>query len=93
MAELEYDEVPAEADLLYLDGRLVIGFQPTVRSVKAMKGKILATRDAIGRCCDRDDFRPSPSKLCGWCPVEDFCPAHGGDLDSIPVELFRTKPA
>ena len=34
---------------------------------------------AIGRACERDDFRPSTGPLCNWCAYKPYCPAFGGD--------------
>jgi putative RecB family exonuclease len=87
MASIEFDEIPKVVQLLYLDSRQTIWREPTPRSVKATSSKILAVRDAIGRACDQDDFRTSPSKLCDWCAARPYCPAHGGDPDSVPVAI------
>ncbi|HEY0358134.1 MAG TPA: recombinase RecB, partial [Mycobacteriales bacterium] len=31
------------------------------------------------------DFRPNPSKLCGWCDHQALCPAFGGTPPPFPV--------
>jgi putative RecB family exonuclease len=90
MAQLEFDEIPVEVRLLYIDSYTIIAKQPTERTVKAMKGKILAVRDAIGRACDTDGFRPNPSRLCDWCAAKPYCPQFGGDPDSVPVDIQRS---
>jgi putative RecB family exonuclease len=90
MAEIEYGEVPREVALLYLESRTTISREPTERSNRAMRSKILAVRDAIAKACDRDDFRPSVGALCNWCNAKPYCPAHGGDPDAVPVAIGRT---
>jgi len=87
MASIEFDEIPRVVQLLYLDSRQTIWREPTARTVRATKGKILAVRDAIQRACDQDNFQPSTSKLCDWCAAKPYCPAHGGDPDSVPVAI------
>jgi hypothetical protein len=87
MCELEFGEIPAKIALGYLDSRTKIAMEPTERTVSAMRSKILSTRDSIATACERDDFRPSPSKLCDWCHVKPFCPAHGGSLDDLPAPV------
>ena len=90
MASIEFERIPASVDLLYVAERKIIEKFPTERSVRATKGKILAVRDAIGRACDNDSFQPSPSKLCDWCGAKPYCPAHGGDPDTVPVALVHS---
>lgn len=85
--KLHLDVIPAKIALGYLDSRTKISFEPTEQSVSATRSKVLSTRDAIQRCCDTDDFRPTPSKLCDWCPVQPWCPSHGGNLDEVPVAI------
>ena len=34
---------------------------------------------AVERACEREDFRPRPSRLCDWCSFQAYCPAFGGD--------------
>ena len=38
--------------------------------------------------CQREDFRPKPSRLCDFCAYKAYCPAWGGDPSLVhPVEL------
>ena len=39
--------------------------------------KVKAVWSAVERACDRDDFRPKPSRLCDWCAFQAYCPAFG----------------
>ena len=87
-SSIEFDEIPESVKLQYLDSRLTISREPTARTIRATKGKILAVRDAIGRACDTDSFQTSTSKLCDWCAAQPYCPEFGGDPDSVPVALI-----
>lgn len=86
-ASIEFGAIPAAVKLQYLDSRQTIKREPTERSVKAMKSKILAVRDAIDRACEHDAFKPNVSKLCDWCSAKPYCPAHGGDPSRLPVAV------
>lgn len=87
MASIHFDQIPRLVALQYLDSRQTISKEPSERTVKAMKSKILAIRDAIFRACEYDSFQTSTSKLCDWCACQPFCPAHGGDPDAVPVAV------
>jgi putative RecB family exonuclease len=87
MCELHFGSIPAEVKLVYLDSRKTISARPNERTNRAMRQRITAVRQAIERACERDDFRPAPSRLCDWCSFKDFCPAHGGDPSRAAVEL------
>lgn len=76
--------LPAEVDLLYLDGRQRIAVTPTERSVRAMRGKARAVKVAIERACETERFGCNVSKLCDWCDFKSWCPAHGGNPDEAP---------
>ena len=89
MASIEFDEIPKVVALQYLDSRQTISREPSERSVRATKSKILAVRDAIGRACDTGSFHPSTSRLCDWCAAKPYCPAHGGDPDTVPVAISK----
>lgn len=86
-SSIEFGEIPEAVKLQYLDSRLTITRDPTERSIRATKSKILAVRDAIGRACETDSFKPTTSKLCDWCAAKPYCPAHGGNPDEVPVAI------
>ena len=72
---------PAKVQLLYLGSSdpVSITCEPDERSVLALERRLGAVWSAIERACEREDFRPHPSRLCDWCSFKPFCPAHGGD--------------
>lgn len=70
---------PVRIQLLYLSQPVAIVAQPSDQSLRAMERRALAIWKAVETACDRDDFRPHPSRLCDWCSFHDYCPAFGGD--------------
>ncbi|MDA8391714.1 MAG: PD-(D/E)XK nuclease family protein [Actinomycetota bacterium] len=70
---------PARLELYYLKDGLVITATPSDQALSALERRTSAIWSAIERACERDDFRPRPSALCGWCSFRQYCPAFGGD--------------
>jgi putative RecB family exonuclease len=70
---------PARIQLLYLSEPVAIVAQPSDQSIRGLQQRTTAIWRAVERACERDDFRPKPSRLCDWCTFRDFCPAWGGD--------------
>ncbi|MGI9023426.1 MAG: RecB family exonuclease [Acidimicrobiales bacterium] len=70
---------PVRIQLLYLSEPVAIVAQPSEQSVRAMQTRAMAIWKAVETACERDDFRPHPSRLCDWCAFRDYCPAFGGD--------------
>jgi len=72
---------PVRVQLLYLSKPEAIIATPTDQSTSGVEKRTVALWSAIERSCARDDFRPSPSRLCDFCAYKPYCPAHGGDPD------------
>ncbi len=70
---------PSRVQLLYLSDPVAITTTPSEQSIRQLERKVRAIWSAIERACDRDDFRPKQSRLCGWCAFQTYCPAFGGD--------------
>jgi putative RecB family exonuclease len=70
---------PARIQLLYLAEPIAIVAQPSDQSIRGMERQATAIWTAVERACDRDDFRPRPSRLCDYCAFQAYCPAFGGD--------------
>lgn len=73
---------PARVQLLYLADPVAIVAEPTDQASRGLRRKLAAIWSAIERSCEREDFRPRPSKLCDWCAFQAHCPAFGGDPDA-----------
>ena len=78
------DEVPTQLQLMYLGNGEFVRYAPTSDDLIATERKILAIRDAISRAGDQQDFKATPSRLCGWCDFKQFCPEFGGVVPPLP---------
>jgi putative RecB family exonuclease len=70
---------PTRVQLLFLRDPLAIITEPSDRSTRGTRRTLGAVWQAVERACDREDFRPQPSRLCEWCSFRAYCPAFGGD--------------
>jgi putative RecB family exonuclease len=71
--------------LLYLRQPLSLITEPSDQSTRGTRRTLGAVWKAVERACDREDFRPNPSRLCDWCAFQAYCPAFGGDPSAVPV--------
>jgi putative RecB family exonuclease len=77
---------PARVQLYYLSRPEAIIATPTDQSITGVERRTTAMYTAIAQSCARDDFRPSPGRLCDFCSFRPYCPAHGGDpLDAAEL--------
>ncbi len=76
---------PRMVQLLYLKAPLAITTAPTDQSTRGTRRTLGAVWQAVERACDREDFRPQPSRLCEYCAFKAYCPSFGGD----PAEAQR----
>lgn len=79
MVEHALGKRPVRVQLLYLSKPVAIITSPSGPSITGVMRKTDALWSAIGRACERDDFRPNPGVLCNWCAYKAYCPAFGGD--------------
>jgi putative RecB family exonuclease len=80
LCERLFGKRPARVQLLYLADPLAIIATPTDRSTRGVERKLGAVWTAIERACEREDFRPNPSRLCDFCGFKAYCPSFGGDV-------------
>ncbi len=84
---------PAKVQLLYLSQPMRIITQPTDQSIRGLQIRTSAIWTAVERACEREDFRPKPSRLCDWCSFKAWCPAFGGDPSTAPTRHNDPIPA
>jgi putative RecB family exonuclease len=89
LCEQAFGARPARIQLLYLSEPVAIVAEPTEQSIRGLRQRTAAIWTAVERACERDDFRPRPSRLCDWCAFRDYCPAWGGD-PAQARDLLRT---
>ncbi|KAA0232701.1 MAG: PD-(D/E)XK nuclease family protein [Actinobacteria bacterium] len=93
LCERFFGQRPARVQLLYLSAPEAIITEPTAQSTRGLERRLEAIWSAIERACERDDFRPSPSRLCDYCNFRQYCPAFGGDPALAGTEHLETTPA
>jgi putative RecB family exonuclease len=76
--------VPRVLRLLYLKDAEVCDYTPEVDELDRFERTLIALWKAIDRATADRDFRPRPSRLCGWCAHQALCPAFGGTPPPFP---------
>jgi len=79
--------VPAMLQLVYLGSGELLRYVPDEADLLATERKVEALWKAIRRAELSGDWRPSPSKLCGWCSYQALCPEFGGTPPPLPPEF------
>jgi putative RecB family exonuclease len=79
--------VPRLLRLMYLGDREVLDYTPDEAELERFERTLQALWGAIDRAVRAQDFRPNPSKLCGWCDHQALCPAFGGTPPPFPVSI------
>ncbi|MEU0395247.1 PD-(D/E)XK nuclease family protein [Streptomyces sp. NPDC006208] len=82
--------VPRRLQLVYLGSGDVLTYDPVPADLERMERKLLALWDAIKLATETGDWRPRPTKLCGWCDHQAVCPEFGG---TPPVYPLSVSPA
>ncbi|HLL66386.1 MAG TPA: PD-(D/E)XK nuclease family protein [Micromonosporaceae bacterium] len=77
--------VPRVLRLLYLKDAEVCDFTPDAEELARFERTLVALWEAIARASAAQDFRPQPSRLCGWCSHQAVCPAFGGTPPPYPA--------
>jgi len=94
LCERLFGRRPARVQLLYLADPVAIISTPTDRSTRGVERKLAAVWTAVERACEREDFRPNPSRLCDWCGFKAYCPSFGGAVslaDAYREEQSRER--
>jgi putative RecB family exonuclease len=76
--------VPKVLRLLYLKDAEVIDYGPDEQELERFERTLVALSQAIEKAKLDKDFRAKPSKLCGWCSHQQFCPEFGGTPPPYP---------
>lgn len=82
--------VPRRLQLVYLGSGDVVTYDPGEADLRAVERKLLALWEAIQLATATGDWRPRPTKLCGWCDHQAHCPEFGG---TPPVYPLQVRPA
>ncbi|MFJ8696531.1 RecB family exonuclease [Streptomyces roseolilacinus] len=82
--------LPRRLQLVYLGSGDVVTYDPVMADLRRVERKLLALWEAIRTATETGDWRPRPTKLCGWCDHQAFCPEFGG---TPPVYPLPVRPA
>jgi putative RecB family exonuclease len=77
-------QVPRVLRLLYLRDAEICDYTPEAEELVRFERTLFALWRAIERATDAKEFRPTPSRLCGWCSHQARCPAFGGTPPPFP---------
>jgi putative RecB family exonuclease len=80
--------VPRQLRLIYLADTDTLSYAPDAGELERFERTLQAIWVAIARATEKQDFRPRPSKLCGWCDHQALCPAFGGTPPPFPSEAL-----
>jgi putative RecB family exonuclease len=76
--------LPARLRLIYLADGQMLDYAPDHDELLRFEKTLMAIWRAIETAGQTGDFRPSPSRMCDWCPHQAHCPAFGGTPPPYP---------
>lgn len=79
--------VPRRLQLVYLGSGDVLTYDPVVADLERVERKLLALWEAIRLATETGEWRPRPTKLCGWCDHQAVCPEFGGTPPVYPLTV------
>ena len=85
--------IPRQLRLIYLADTDTLSYAPDAAELERFERTLHAIWAAIARATQTGDFRPSPSRLCGWCDHQAHCPAFGGTPPPYPSAEERARAA
>ena len=79
--------VPRRLQLVYLGSGDVVTYDPVVADLERVERKLHALWEAIELATETGEWRPRPTKLCGWCDHQAVCPEFGGTPPPYPLQI------
>jgi putative RecB family exonuclease len=76
--------LPTRLRIIYLADGQVLDYAPDHDELLRFEKTLIAIWRAILSAAPTGDFRPSPSRLCEWCPHQEHCPTFGGTPPPYP---------
>jgi putative RecB family exonuclease len=76
--------LPTRLRLIYLADGQLLDYSPDRDELLRFEKTLMAIWRAIQSASGTGDFRPSPSRLCEWCPHQEHCPVFGGTPPPYP---------
>ncbi|WP_223291099.1 RecB family exonuclease [Streptomyces avicenniae] len=84
--------VPKRLQLVYLGSGDILTYDPEEADLRGVERKLVALWHAIRQATETGDWRPSRSKLCGWCDHQARCPEFGGTPPPYPLSVQTALP-
>ncbi|WP_307787316.1 RecB family exonuclease [Streptomyces musisoli] len=79
--------VPRRLQLVYLGSGDVLTYDPVPADLERVERKLHALWEAIRQATETGNWRPRPTKLCGWCDHQARCPEFGGTPPPYPLPV------
>ncbi|MEU9184616.1 PD-(D/E)XK nuclease family protein [Streptomyces sp. NPDC048484] len=79
--------VPRRLQLVYLGSGDVLTYDPEPADLERVERKLHSLWEAIRLATETGDWRPRPTKLCGWCDHQAVCPEFGGTPPPYPLPV------
>ncbi|WP_374684229.1 RecB family exonuclease [Streptomyces sp. ODS05-4] len=79
--------IPRRLQLVYLGSGEVLTYDPVEADLRRVERRLLALWEAIAHATATGDWRPRPTKLCGWCDHQERCPEFGGTPPVYPLPV------
>jgi putative RecB family exonuclease len=76
--------LPTRLRIIYLADGQMLDYAPDHDELLRFEKTLMAIWRAIQSAAPTGDFRPSPSRLCEWCPHQQHCPTFGGTPPPYP---------
>ena len=76
--------LPTRLRIIYLADGQMLDYAPDRDELLRFEKTLMAIWRAIQSAAPTGDFRPSPSRLCDWCPHQRHCPLFGGTPPPYP---------
>jgi putative RecB family exonuclease len=84
--------VPRRLQLVYLGSGDVLTYDPVLADLERVERKLHALWEAIREATETGEWRPRPTKLCGWCDHQAHCPEFGGTPPPYPLPVRGAVP-
>lgn len=83
--------LPRRLQLVYLGSGDVLTYDPVEADLHQVERKLHALWEAIRLATETGDWRPRPTKLCGWCDHQAVCPEFGGTPPIYPLQVLPAR--
>ncbi|MFC7310581.1 RecB family exonuclease [Streptomyces monticola] len=79
--------IPRRLQLVYLGSGDVLTYDPVQADLERVERKLHTLWEAIRQATESGEWRPRPTKLCGWCDHQAVCPEFGGTPPPYPLPV------